>query len=117
MVVETEPEWDDDERTQMRGLVAFEAGVCKCGFHSSLTSDKSNYFTFEDRRCPVCAAADRQGRIQNAADDAAKKAAGENPPPGSPLPGDGRLTYIRRMSEAEVAERRARRGVQVESRK
>lgn len=109
IVTEVDPEWDDDERTRMRALSAYEAGICKCGFHSSLTEDKSNFFTFQEHRCPVCAASDRKGRMQDAADEQSKKAAGENPPPGTPQPGDGRTTYLRRMSPDEVAPARARR--------
>lgn len=95
----------------MRALTAYESGLCKCGFHSTLTNDRDNFFTFEDRRCPVCAASDRYARMQDASDEKAKKAAGENPPPGSPQPGDGRLTFLRRMSDAEVAQARAKRSL------
>lgn len=93
----------------MRAFAIYERGLCDCGFHMSLTEDRSNYFAIEERRCPVCASAAKYGRIQQDADDRAKKAQGENPPPGSPQPGDGRTTYLRRMSPVEVAEKRARR--------
>ena len=110
IVVETEPEWDDDQRAQARALVAYEAGICRCGFHSSITADRSNFFTFEDRRCSVCAQAEKYGRIQDSSDEAAVKAMGETPPPGIPRPTDGRQTFLRRMSPTEVAEARERRG-------
>lgn len=117
IVVEREPEWDDDERTRIRGLLAYERGVCECGFHGSLTQDRSNYFTFKERRCPVCAHVARYGRIQHAADQAAEKAAGENAPPGNPLPGDGRRTMVRRMSPDEVAQAKAKREAKREARR
>lgn len=89
--------------------MTYEAELCACGFHSSLTDPENGHaFTFVERRCPVCAAAAKYGRIQDANDDAAAKAAGENAPPTADKPGDGRRTFMRRMTAAEVADRKAR---------
>lgn len=110
IVVETEVEWDDDERTRMLALGTYEAGLCRCGFHSSLTADRANFFTFEDRRCSVCAKSEQYGRIQEQNDEAAMKAFGEKPPPAQPRPSDGRQTFVRRMSADEVTRIRERKG-------
>ena len=107
VVTETEPEWDDEERGRLLALARFEAGVCECGFHKSLTGDTSNHFTFEVEVCSVCKGASQYGRIQQESD---KQARGEKPDPKAPDPADGRRTHIRMMSAAEVEERRASRG-------
>ena len=93
----------------MLALGAYESGVCDCGVHESLTEDKSNVFTFEDRHCPVCRGVARYQRVQTDMDEKATKALGENPPPHSPRPSDGRRTFVRQMSPTEVEARRARR--------
>lgn len=90
----------------MLGLALYEAGVCNCGIHSSLTADKSNVFTFDERTCPVCIGAAKWARVRAAEDERALKALGENPPPVMQRPGDGRTTYTRQMSPLEVAARR-----------
>lgn len=92
----------------MRGLVAYEAAICDCGFHSTLTHDPANFFTIDDDKCPVCATAARWSRMQAAADDEDKKRAGDNPPPHRAQPDDGRRTFVRRMTEVEVQQRLAR---------
>jgi hypothetical protein len=83
----------------MRALGAYEGGICACGFHSSLTSDPANFFTFEDSRCNVCKEAARYARIQNAADDEDEKRAGDNPPVGRVKPADGRRTFLKRIPD------------------
>lgn len=112
-----EPEWDDDERTRMRALGAYEDGLCQCGFHRSLTSDRNNFFQIEESLCLVCARSEQYARRQHDQDDQARKALGENAPPGTPLPGDGRLTYIRPMPADEVARQRAERAQQIGGRR
>lgn len=87
----------------MEALLAFERGVCACGFHESLTGDPTNHFTFEDKKCPVCAGSAQYARIQHARDEAWSKARNENSPAGMPRPGDGRHTYTRLMTPTEVA--------------
>lgn len=97
----------------MRGLVLYERGICDCGFHESLTSDKSNHFTFGAQTCPVCAGYDRWLRILHADDEKVRDALGEKPPPGRRDPEDGRRTFRRLLTpaeaEAEAAKRRERR--------
>lgn len=109
-LVKREPEWTDEDRAQLLALAVYEAGICSCGFHESLTSDKSNYFQPEHRVCPVCAAADKWSRITADADQQAAKARGDKAPPSLTHPEDGRKLYVRRLTEAEVAARRSRLG-------
>lgn len=93
----------------MLALVRYEKGICKCGFHTSITGDKSNHFTFETKTCNFCAASAKWDRVQADADKKAAKALGDDPAPMSPRPADGRSTYIRLMSLEEVEKRRASR--------
>ena len=109
-LVKREPEWSDDDRAQLLALAVYEGAICACGFHESLTSDKSNYFQPEFRSCPVCAAADQWSRVQAKADAEAAKARGENAPPLTPHPEDGRRLFVKRLSPTEVEARRARNG-------
>lgn len=81
----------------------YEHGVCECGFHESLTTDRSNHFTFDVRECPVCKGAAKFARIQQHADEQADKRLGDDPPPTAARAGDGRRTYLRQMSPLEVA--------------
>lgn len=92
----------------MLGLDLYEDGICACGFHESLTQDKSNHFTFEDKTCGVCGGASQWSRIQADKDEQALKAMGENVPPAVKRPSDGRRTFIRPMSDLEVEQRLAR---------
>lgn len=85
----------------MEALTAFEGGVCKCGFHESLATDRGNHFTFEDKHCPVCAGIAQYERIQHARDDMSLKRH-EKPPPGMPRPSDGRRTFTRMLDSDEV---------------
>lgn len=93
----------------MAGLTAYEGKVCGgCGWHEDLATDRSNYFTFEDKRCPVCAGHARLGRIRAAADEKHRKAMGDHPPADRAEPGDGRRTLSRLMSPEEVARRKGK---------
>lgn len=108
-MVTREAEWDDYERNRMLALAIWEAGLSPCGHHSSLTSDKSNLFVIEEQTCSVCASLDRYRRIQEERDKRSLKQLGEKPAAHVPHPGDGRRTFVRQLSDLEVAERRAQR--------
>lgn len=107
-VVVREPEWSDDDRNRLLALGLYEDGVCDCGFHESVATDMTNHFTFENRTCPLCRGGARWARMQAADDDTQRKAHGENPPPGTPDPADGRRTYTKLLSPAEVEQMRRR---------
>lgn len=107
MTVTREVEWDDAEREWMLALAEFRAGVCSCGYHTSLTHDRSNYFTYENAFCPVCAGADRYARSQQDTDEAVVQAMGDKPAGILPRPDDGRTTYARMLHPDEVAARKA----------
>jgi hypothetical protein len=108
--VTREAEWTDAERLRMLSLAEYERGVCDCGLHESLASDAANHFTFETRTCPVCRGIDRFARIQGAADESVRKQRGDNAPPGTPDPADGRRLFVKQLSPGEVDEIRSRRG-------
>lgn len=108
--METDPEWDDDSRQQTLALRAYERSVCGCGFPKSWTRDKSRHFTFEDDKCPVCAAAERYSRVQHDADEKHRKTLGEHPPANRDDPGDGRRTFIRLMSADEIEHHQQQKG-------
>lgn len=110
IVTETEPEWDDRERMKMLALSVYEGGVCACGFHSSLTHDKANHFTFDSDVCPVCQGMARFERMQAARDREYEQAlGGDKAPPGVARLPDGRRNSTRLMDSVEVEERRQRR--------
>lgn len=90
----------------MIGLARFEAKVCDCGFHEALARDPGNHFTFDVDACPVCKGAAQYGRVLAASDEQARKALGENRPPATPDPADGRRVLTRLMAADEVAARR-----------
>lgn len=87
----------------MLALRYYERSICECGFHESAATDRSNFFTFESRICPVCRGAAKQARIQAHADERDDKQLGENPPPGASRAADGRRTFVRQMNPLEVA--------------
>lgn len=93
----------------MLGLSAYEDGLCECGFHESLTGDKSMHFTFENHVCPVCKGSAQWARMQHHQDDEARKAHGDNPPPNTPDPADGRRSFVRLMSPDEVRQLKSKR--------
>lgn len=112
MTVTREVTWDDESRDDMLALAHYETGICECGFHSSLTSDPSNFFTIEESRCLVCKGAAVHSRIQHAADDEVIARMGEDPPPDRVRPDDGRRTYLRPMTPDEAQAARARQLLQ-----
>lgn len=89
----------------MAGLDEYETGVGPCGWHKSLTSDKTNHFTFEDEYCAVCAAEERYRRIRAERDQQWRKRLGDDPPAAASQPSDGWSTHTRLMSPDEVSAR------------
>lgn len=85
----------------MLHLGRFEARICDCGFHESLTGDKANHFGFEVKTCLVCRGAARFARIQEDADEQERKALKDNP--RAPRSSDGRRVFTKLMSSDEVA--------------
>jgi hypothetical protein len=77
----------------MLALAHYEAGVCECGFHESLTKDKSNVFRPGHRVCAVCGGFAQYGRMLAEADEAAAKF-NPNKPVREPRPSDGRHVYM-----------------------
>lgn len=100
-VVTREPEWDDESRAEMLALAEYDAGICACGFHESLTQDRRNFFTFEHRVCPVCAGRAQWDRKVADADDHIK--VDPHAKPEAPLPTDGRWVGARMLGPAEKA--------------
>lgn len=86
----------------MQGFVKFEEGLCSCGWHESLTNDKANHFTFEDRVCPVCAGVAQYGRVLAERDEVAEKRLGEKAPARAKRPGDGRRTFTKMLGPDET---------------
>lgn len=76
----------------MLALDRYESELCRCGTHPSLLEDKRNHFTFDEKFCPVCKGGAQFSRIQAHADHVAVERMGDDPPPGAPLPSDGRTT-------------------------
>lgn len=101
-----EPEWTDDDRRMIEELEAYELDIHKCGHHKSQIVPE-NGFTPEVSVCPVCAATAAYARVLQAEDDAARKKRGDDTPPATPLPSDGRQFYMRQMSPTEFAEAQA----------
>lgn len=85
-----ESEWDDASRAEMLALAEFEAGICDCGFHRSLAQNKANEFIFEVDRCPVCAGRAQYERLEAKEDREEIAKLGENAPPTTARPADGR---------------------------
>lgn len=102
MTVAREAEWDDESREQMLALAEYEAGVCACGFHKTLTRDKSNVFSPETDHCPVCAGWATYGRIQAKDDREQEERLGKDPAPKRPRPGDGRRVFMRMTPAGSV---------------
>lgn len=101
-----EPEFTDDDRARMLALEVYERGICECGFHEDLTEPEQNFYQIETRTCPVCAGTARAKRVQNEADEKIRKRMGENAPPATPDPADGRRTFVRPLTGAELERRR-----------
>lgn len=96
-------------REEMLGLTLYRRGVCECGFHESLTADKRNHFGFEDKVCPVCQGVARAARMQTATDEKIVEAMGKDPAPRMVRPTDGRRTFVKMLSPAEVEAAKAER--------
>ena len=106
-MVTRDPEFDDGDLERFLALRGYQAGICECGVHESLTADRSNLFTFEKRVCPVCKGAEQYGRVLADEDKRAEERLKDSPPV-TPRPSDGRRVFVRQLSAMEVAARRAR---------
>ena len=104
-MVTREPEFDDGDRERLLALRAYQAGVCECGVHESLTADKANVFTLEKRTCPVCRSSAQYGRVLAEEDKRAEERL-KDAAPVTPRPSDGRRVFLRQLSALEVAARR-----------
>lgn len=107
-MVTREPEFSDAVLERLLAYMEYRAGVCDCGVHESLTADKSNFFTFERRTCPVCKGLAQYQRLLAVEDKAAEDKV-RDASPATPRPSDGRRLFIRQLDPMEVAARRARR--------
>lgn len=91
----------------MLALGRYQARICRCGFHESLTADPANHFTFDVRVCPVCRGAAQFARTQDAADARHRKThSRDNEAAPGPDPADGRRMFTRLLSPQEAATRR-----------
>lgn len=105
MTVTREPEWDDESREEMLALADYEAEICACGFHSSITKNTGNHFGFEIDKCPVCAGREQYARLQAEEDaEEERKLEKAKTPPATPRPGDGRRVFMRMTPGPSVAE-------------
>lgn len=108
-IVTREPEWDDHQRRRMQALIAYQAGVHdECGVHQSLAESPDFYWTWEARRCPVCATTAAHLRAQAEDDEAAMAALGEDPSALAERPDDGRYNVLRELSPIEAAAEKRR---------
>lgn len=96
-VVTREAEWSDEDRDDLLGLALYEAGVCECGYHQSLTSDPTNRFSVTADTCNVCAAIAVHARVQHEADQQVERAGGvdDKPDPRTRRPTDGQRISVR----------------------
>lgn len=107
-VTTRDSEFNDGDLARLLALRAYQAGICNCGIHESLTADRSNVFTFDKRTCPVCRGWAQYQRVMGAEDKAAEEQLKDSPP-ATARPSDGRRMSIRQLSAGEVAERRAKK--------
>lgn len=105
-VVHREPEWLDSDVRELMELADVESHSCpKCGWHESLTGDRSNVFTPENDHCPVCAGRDRWDRMLNAQDKSWHERH-KDARAAEPRPDDGRGPTRMILLSPEEAERR-----------
>lgn len=96
-VVVREPEWTQGDRDALDGLSAYRADLCPgCRLHKTLVADQ--YITIEDDYCDYCRAHAQHEREQRVADQAATK----GQPEAAPHPADGRRTFPRMLTQAEI---------------
>ena len=88
-IVTREPEWDDQQRTNMLALAEYEADLCACGLPKHV-ADADPSLEVKYRVCPVCAGLAKTARIQQSIDETATRALGEKPAPEADRPTDGR---------------------------
>lgn len=109
VTVTREPEWDDQQRRRMQALMLYRDGICsECGVHHSQAEDPDFYWTWETRKCSVCAstAAFLRGLADRDEEDLAKL--GENPAAPVERPDDGRRVILRELSPFEAAAEKRR---------
>lgn len=93
IVTTRETEFDDWQRDRLLALAVYEAGVCQCGWHTSLTTDPDVDFALKfGQPCQVCAATAKYGRILGESDTKVRKQIGKNP--AAPDPADGRRLSV-----------------------
>lgn len=101
-----EPEWLDSDVRELMELADVEAHSCsRCGWHESLTGDRSNVFAPENDVCPVCAGLERWDRML-AAQDSEWMRKHEKARPSQPRPMDGRGPTRMSLLSPEEAQRR-----------
>lgn len=79
----------------MLELRLYDAEVCSCGHHRSLTNHPDADFAIEVETCDVCASVAKFQRIQQAADEKALRALGKDPDAEAARPDDGRHLGVR----------------------
>lgn len=87
--VTSEPEWDDQQRSNMLALAEYERGLCACGLPKDY-ADTDPHLEVKYRVCPVCAGLAKTARVQLSLDETATRALGEKPTPEADRPTDGR---------------------------
>jgi hypothetical protein len=97
-VIERESRLDDVERADIIALLTHDREVCQCNFHPSVAQDPEATFTPDTYKCPVCAGQAVWQRVLSEQDQAVKSDA----PAKQPRPSDGRHSYMRFASRAEV---------------
>jgi hypothetical protein len=101
-----EPEWLDSDVRELMELADVEAHSCdSCGWHESVTGDRSNVFTPESDVCPVCAGKERWDRMV-ADGDRRWTEKHKDARPSEPRPFDGRGHTRMTLLSPEEAERR-----------
>jgi len=106
-IVERESRIDDGDRAELLGLARYEAELCMCGYHPSLTDpDAGNVFTPESRTCHVCGGMAVWQRIEH--EQQAKTP--HDAPPRTPRHLDGRHSYMRMLTPQEAEAAQASRG-------
>lgn len=93
IVTEREVEWDDRQRALIEGLAEYDAGICECGLHVSLTDTDEHDSKITLPVCKSCAAVQRYERMLIKVDNDLR---GDDPPAERYDRADGRrirLTY------------------------
>lgn len=108
-LVERESRIDDADRADLLALALFEAEVCSCGYHPSVTAEE-HAVLFAEKVCPVCKDVAAAERIQHENDESARESMKKSPP-DKPRPWDGRKSYVRLLTPEQAAvEREKQKG-------